>query len=103
MIPEDGILFGPDGAENFGAAVSGMASGDERERAARYKVAGNENKIWSEIVDPMDDMFQKERLCEFVEVNVRQLDDAETVKGVGKVGNANGRIDDVDLVASDLT
>ena len=50
----------------------------------------------------MDDVLEEEGLGEFVEVDVGELNDAEAMEGLGEIGDANGGVDDIELMARDL-
>lgn len=103
VVAEDGVAEGcGQGGEDFGTAVDGVAAGDEGEGAAGDEVAGEENEIGGEDVDVVDDTLEEVWLGVLVEVDVAYLNDAVAVEGGGEIGDGDGALDDVDLVASDF-
>lgn len=50
----------------------------------------------------MDDVLKEDGLCELVEVNIGELGDPEPMKRCGEIGDADGGINQIDLVAGDL-
>jgi len=103
VVAEDGVAEGRgEGGEDLGAAVEGVFAGDEGERAVGDEVAGEQDEVGGEGVDLVDDAFEEEGLGVLVEVDVAELDDAIAVKGGGQIGDADGALDDVELVAGEL-
>jgi hypothetical protein len=103
VIAEAGVAQGSrEAGEYFGTAAEGVAGGDERQRAVSDEVAGEQDKVWSEGVHPVDDVFEEEGLCIFVEVDVAELDDAIAVKRSRQVGDGNGPVDDIEFMTSDF-
>lgn len=86
-------------AEDLGAAMNGVVAGDECDRAVGDEVPGEEDEIGVEVVDLFNDTLEEERLGELVEVDVADLDDAVAVEWGGQVGDGDGALDDVDLMA----
>ena len=74
-----------EGRHDLGAAADGMAPGDEGERAVGDEVARNQNEVRAESIDFRDDALEEEGLCELVEVNIADLDDAVAVEGIGEI------------------
>lgn len=103
MIAQDGVaLRAGKGAEDLSAAMGRVSGGDEGQRAACDEIACEKNDIGGEGVDFVDDVLEKERLGEFVEVDVAKLDDAIAVELVGKIPDADGLMDCVEVMARDL-
>src|SRR5260370_20395328 len=83
MVAEDAVAEGRgEGGEDLGAAVEGVAPGDEGEGAVGDEVAGEEDEVGGEGVDLVDDAFEEVWLGVLVEVDVAELDDAIAV-GIG--------------------
>jgi hypothetical protein len=102
VVAEDGVDFrGLEGGEDFGAAVRRVTAGYEGERAACYEVPGNQDDVGREAVDAVDDVLKEEGFSELIEVNVGELNDAETVKGLRELVDAYGGVDDIKLVTRD--
>ena len=103
MIAKDGVTLGAgEGAEDLGAAVGCVSGSEEGEGAACDEVAGEKNEVGREVVDSVNDTLKKEWLGELVEVNVAELDDAVVVEVVGEIPDADGLLDDVEVMACDL-
>ena len=103
VVAEYGVAErGGEGGEDLGAAVEGVAAGDEGEGAVGDEVACEEDEVRGEVVDLFDDAFEEEGLGVLVEVDVAELDDAIAVEGGGQIVNDEGALDDVELMASDL-
>jgi hypothetical protein len=103
VVAEDSVAEGSgEGGEDLGAAADGVAAGDEGEGAVGDEVAGEEDEVGGDGVDLVDDALEEEGLGVLVEVDVAELDDAIAVEGVGQIGDGDGAVDDVDLVAGDL-
>jgi len=103
VIAQDGAALGAGkGAENLGTTVSCVCGGDRGERASCDEVACEENELWGEVVGLMDDVLEKRRLGELIEVNIAELDDAIAVEWIGEVLDADGLMDDIEVVARDL-
>ena len=47
-------------------------------------------------------MLEEDGLCELVEMNVGELDDAEAVEWLGEIGDTDGGVDYIEFVARDL-
>ena len=104
VIAEDAVAEGRgEGGEDLGAAVEGVAAGDEGEGAVSDEVAGEKNEVRGEGVDLVDDAFEEEGLGVLVEVDVTELDDAIAMEGGGQIGDGNRALDDVDFVAGKFT
>ena len=103
VVAKDGVAKGRgEGGEDLGATADCVAAGDEGEGAVGDEVAGDENEVWSESVDFVDDALEEEGFGVLVEVDVAELDDAIAVEGVGEICDRDGSLDDVDFVACDL-
>ena len=89
-------------AEGFGAGVDGVF-GDVAGMAVGDVVAGDEDEVGGEGVDAVEDVVEEGEFGELVEVNVGDLDDAESVEGVRKVGEGNGEIHDLKVVTSEFS
>ena len=88
--------------EDLGAAADGMVAGDEGHGAVGDEVSREEDDVWIELVDLVDDALEEEGFGELVEVDVADLHDAVAEQGCGQVGDADEAVGDVDLVAGDL-
>ena len=103
MIAEDAVAERRgEGGEDFGAAVEGVAAGDEGEGAVGDEVAGDKDEIGGEGVHLLDDAFEEEGLGVLVEVDVADLDDAIAVEGGGQIVDGDGALDDVEFVAGNF-
>ncbi len=103
VVAEDGVAEGcGEGGEDLGAAVEGMAAGDEGEGAVGDEVAGEQDEVGGDGVNSFDDVFEEEGLSVLVEVDVAELDDAIAVEGRGQIGDGDGALDDVDFVTGEL-
>jgi hypothetical protein len=103
VVAEDCVAEGcGEGGEDLGAPADCMVAGDESERAVGNEVAGEEDEVGGEGVDLMDDALEEERLGVLVEVDVAELHDAIAMEGVRQIGDGDGAVDDVDLVACEL-
>jgi hypothetical protein len=103
VVAEDAVAEGcGEAGEDLGAAVDGMAAGDEGEGAVGDEVAGEEDEIGGDGVNFVDDVFQEEGLGVLVEVNVAELDDAIAVEGGGQIVDGDGAMDDVEFVTGEL-
>ena len=91
-----------EGGEDFGTTVYRAAAGDEAEGAAGDEVAGEENEIWGEGVDVADNALEEEGFRVFVEVDITDLNDPIAMERSGKIGDGDGPLDDVNLMAGDL-
>jgi len=103
VVAQDGVAKGSgEGRENLRAAVEGVAASNERERAVGDEVAGKEDEVGGESVNPVDDAFEEKGLGVLVEVDVAELDDTIAVEGGGQIGDGDGALDDVEFVTGDL-
>ena len=103
MVSEDAVALGAGEGAEQGAATGGGFVGDlDRHRAAADEVAGDEQEVGFEGVDPGDDVADEEVFGVFDEVDVGELDDAETVEGGWEIGDVEGSLRNFDLVAADL-
>ena len=103
MIAEDGVAQGRgQGGENLSAAVGRVCRGDEGERAASDEVTCEKDEIGCEVIDLVDDALEEKGLCELVEVDVAELDDAIAVERVGQVFDGDGLLDGVEVMARNL-
>ena len=89
-------------AEEFRAATGGFVRHFQRQRAAAYEVTCDQQEVGLEGVDPCDDVFEKVLLGVLLQVDVRELDNAEAVKGGRQVADEEGGVGDLELVAADL-
>ena len=103
VVAECGEALGAgEGAEDFGAAMSGVIGDGEGDGAVGDEVSGEEDEVGVEGVDAVDDLLEEVGLGVLVEVYVADLGYAEAVEGGGQVGDGDGAGHDVDLVAGDL-
>lgn len=91
-----------EGGEQLCTAGGGGERGGDGEGAAGDEVAGDKEEIGGERVDAVDDAAQEELFGELFKVNVRELDDAEAIEWLGEIGDDDGAVGDVELVAGDL-
>ena len=104
MIAEDGVAQGAGkGAEDLSTAVGRVCGSDKGERATCDEIASEEDEVRGEGVDFVDDVLEKERLGELVEVDVAELDDAIAAEGIGQVLDADGLIYGVEVMARELS
>lgn len=82
--------------------MCGVVAGHKGQRAVSDEVSGKQDKVGGKGIDFADDVLEEEGLGELVEVDVAELHDAITVKGVGEVGDGDGAIDDLEFVAGDF-
>ena len=80
-----------------------MAACDEGEGTVSDEVAGEEDQIRREDVDLMDDALEKKGLRVLVEVNVTELNDAIAAQRGWEIGDGDGAVHDVNLMARNLT
>ena len=73
-----------------------------RQRAVADEVAGEQDQVGRERVDPFDDAAHEEGLSELVEVDVADLGDAEVLEGAGEIGDGKAAVDDAEFVAGEL-
>jgi hypothetical protein len=103
VVTEDGVAKrSGKGGKDLGTAADGVAASDEGERTVGDEVAREENEVRGESVNFVDDALKEKRLGVLVEVDVADLDDAVAVEGSREIGDGDGTVDDVDLMASDL-
>ena len=104
VIAEDGVAQGgAEGGDDLRASVGGVFACDERDGAVGDEVAGEEDEVCGKRVDLADDALEEEGFGVLVEVDVAELNDAIAVEGGGEIRDADGALDDVDFVASDLS
>jgi hypothetical protein len=96
-------LAAGESVEDTGALPRGADSEFCRRKLTGDEVAGNEHRIGIEAVDPVDDFADKERLSEFVQMDVADLHDAETVEGLRKTREKDVAGRDFDEMALDFT
>jgi len=100
VIAEDGVaLWGLEGGEDFGTDSGHFEAEGESARAAADEVSGEEDELGLECVDAGDGLFEKGGLGVLLQVDVRELDHAEVLEGVGELGNGEGALEDLELVA----
>ena len=103
VVSEDAVALGAGEGAEQGAATGGGFVGDlDRHRAAADEVAGDEQEVGIEGVDLGDDVADEEIFGVFDEVDVGELDDAEPVESGRQIGDVEGALGDLDLVAADL-
>src|ERR1035437_6902704 len=69
------------------------------QRTVADEVAGEQDQVGRERVDPFDHAAHEEGLSELVEVDVADLGDAEVLEGAGEIGDGKAAIDDAEFVA----
>ena len=100
VVAEDAEALGAgEVAEELSAAGGGGEGVTLRQRAAADEVAGDEDEVGVEGVDAGDDVREEEVLGVLLEVDVGELDDAEAVEGGRQVGDEEGAMGDVEIVA----
>jgi len=82
--------------EEAGALPPGADGEFLRRKLRSDEVAGEKHRIGFQAVDVVNDLTDKERLSEFVHVDIADLRDAEAVKGRGKAGNNHVALGDFD-------
>jgi hypothetical protein len=103
VVAQDGIAEGSrEPGDDLGAAVGSVVACDEGESPASDEVPGKQNQVGGEGIDFGDDVLKEVRLGVFVEMDVADLHDAIAVEGAGQIGDGDGAVDDVDLMAADL-
>jgi hypothetical protein len=103
VIAKDGVTERRgEGCDDLGAAMGGVPAGDEGERAVGDEVSGEQDKVGGKCVHLADDVFEKVGFGVLIKVDVAELHDAVAVEGAGQVGDGDGTVDDVDLVAGNL-
>ena len=101
VVAEDSeALLGLEAGEDFGADAGGLPGDGVGERAAADVVAGDENQLRGKRVDAFDDVLQEPGLGVLLEVEVAHLDEAKALEGVGEVGDGEGDLVDLELVAA---
>ena len=99
VVAEDAETLGFEGGEDLGADACGFVGHGELAGAAADVVACDEDEVGVEGVDLGDDALEEEGLGELLEVDVRDLDDAEVEEAVGQVADGDGEVVDFDFVA----
>lgn len=100
MIAEDRIaLPALETFEDAGAFPCAGYGPFTRQQFGGHEIAGEENRIGAQAVDAVDGFTEKERLSELVQMDVTQLDDMEAVEGLGKIGQPNFGMGDLNDVA----
>ena len=103
VIAEDTIA---EGAGDAGDDLGTVIDGSSRERIGKWthrgEIASEQHEIRRKLVDAVDDEPEEGSLRVLVEVNVRDLDDAETAEGFGQASYLEGLRNDFDGVAGDL-
>jgi len=103
VVAEDAVTQGSgEVGENLGAAMEGVAAGDEGEGAVCDEVAGEKNEIGTEGIDLLYDAFKEKGFGVLVEVDVAELDDAIAMEGRGQIVDGDGALDDVEFVTGEL-
>ena len=104
VVAKDGVAEGSgERGDDLGAAVGGVVAGNERERAVSDKVSCEEDEVGREGIDYADDVFEEVGLGVLVKMNVAELHDAIAMEGAGQVRDGDGAMNDVGLVAGNLT
>jgi hypothetical protein len=99
VVAEDAeALRGLEGAEDLGGDAGGAPGGGVREGTAADEVAGQEHDVWVDAVDALDGVDEEPGLGVLDEVNVGELDHAETDEGVGKVRDSDLPVGDLEVV-----
>jgi hypothetical protein len=91
------------GAENLSTAMGRALSDDKTERAMSDEVSSEQDHIRSQGINVMDDALEEEGFREFIQVDVADLSDAETLEGGGKVRDGESLGNQIDLVPGDLS
>ncbi len=107
---DDGIVVAEDaeanrageGAEDFGAAGSGGEGDINRHGATTGEVAGDEQEVGLERVDLVNDAAEKEILGVLLEVDVGDLDEAESAERRGQVGQEKGALNNLEFMPGPL-
>src|ERR1039458_10487729 len=79
--------------------MHGLLRESARQRTVADVVAGEQDQIGRERVDPFDDAAHEERLSKLVEVDVADLGDAEILEDAWEVGDGKVAVDDAEFVA----
>src|ERR1017187_8052518 len=82
--------------------MRGLLRESARQRTVADVVAGEQDQIGRERVDPFDDAAHEERLSKLVEVDVADLGDAEILEDAWEVGDGKVAVDDAEFVAGEL-
>lgn len=101
MIAEDGVaLRSAEAGKDFSTGSCGAPGNRKRTRAITDEVAGDQDEIGLEGVGLPDDLFQEPGLGVLLQVDVADLDDAEVLEGIGKVGDGEGAVHDLELMSA---
>src|ERR1017187_7658751 len=82
--------------------MRGLLRESARQRTVADVVAGEQDQIGRERVDPFDDAAHEERLSKLVEVDVADLGDAEILEDAWEVGDGKVAVDDAEFVAGEV-
>ena len=103
VVAEDAKAEGAGKGAEDGCAAGGGGEGDvDWHGAAAGEIAGDEQEVGFERVDFVEDAAEKEVLGVLLEVNVRDLDEAEAVEGRRKMAQGEGALNDLELVPGPL-
>jgi hypothetical protein len=103
VVAEDGVAEGSgEFGDDLGATIGGVSAGDEGEGAVGDEVSGEQDQVGGETVNDANDVLKEVGLGVLVEVDVADLHDAVAVEGAGQVGDWDGTMNDVDLMAGDF-
>lgn len=80
-----------------------MTSGQKSERTVGDEVAGEQDKVGGEGIRMVNHALEEERFGVLVEMNVAELNDAIAVEWFRQIGNGDRTVDNVDLMARNLT
>ena len=79
-----------------------MSARHEGERTVGDEVSGEQDQVGGETVNDANDVLKEVEFGVLVEVYIADLDDAIAVEGAGQVGDWDGTMNDVDLMAGDF-
>lgn len=103
VIAEDGVaLRALETFEDAGAFPCVGYGPFTRQQFVGHEIAGEKNRIGAQAVDVLDGFTEKVRLGELVQMNVTQLGDLEAVEGLGKIGQPNFGMGNLNNVARDF-
>lgn len=84
--------------EDLGAGITEARAKVLRQRAVGDKVPGQQNDIWVQRIDAVDHFSYEKWLCVVVVVDIADLRDAQTVKCIRQAAQADGMLDDFEMV-----
>ena len=99
VVAKDAEALGFEGGEDLGADAGSFIGHGELAGTAADVVACDEDEVGVEGVDLGHDALEEEGFGELLEVDVRDLDDAEVEEAVGEVADGDGEVIDFEFVA----